>query len=79
MIKKLRGTLAIAAVIVLIATGPVVTQVWFQAANAQKEKILMPREDTAAYSAHIVGKAKLLSQYFKTGQNGRHKLKILGD
>ncbi|HXP48366.1 MAG TPA: hypothetical protein VN922_00345 [Bacteroidia bacterium] len=36
MIKKLRGTLAIAAVIVLIATGPVVTQVWFQAANAQK-------------------------------------------
>jgi hypothetical protein len=35
MIQKLRGTLAIAAVIVLIATGPVVAQVWFQAANAQ--------------------------------------------
>ena len=34
MIQKLRGTIAIAAVI-LIATGPVVTQVWFQAANAQ--------------------------------------------
>jgi hypothetical protein len=35
MIQKLRGTIAIAVVIVLIATGPVVTQVWFQAANAQ--------------------------------------------
>ena len=35
MIQKLRGTLAIAAVIILIATGPVVAQVWFQAANAQ--------------------------------------------
>ena len=39
MIQKLRGTVAITAVIVLFATGPVVAthqaQVWFQAANAQ--------------------------------------------
>ena len=38
MIKKLRtialGTIAIAAVIALFATGPEVAQVWFQAANA---------------------------------------------
>ena len=51
MIQNLRVTLAIAAVIVLIATGPVATQVWFQAANAQ---ISPPPQD------EIVGKAKLL-------------------
>ena len=39
MTRKLRtialGAVAIAAVIILFATGPVVGQVWFQAANAQ--------------------------------------------
>jgi hypothetical protein len=39
MIKKLRkialGTVAIAAVIALFATGPEVAQVWSQVANAQ--------------------------------------------
>ena len=54
MIKKLRGTLAIAAVI-MIATGPVVGQVWFQTANAQQL-----RGALGAYLADIVGKAKLL-------------------
>jgi len=46
MIKKLRkialGTVAIPAVIILFATGPVSThqaQVWFQAANAQALQI----------------------------------------
>jgi hypothetical protein len=43
MIQKLRkialGTVAIAAVIVLFATGPEVAQVWFQAANAQLNPI----------------------------------------
>jgi hypothetical protein len=47
MIKKLRtialGTVAIAAVIALFATGPEVAQVWFQAANAQ-----MPHAPPAA-------------------------------
>jgi hypothetical protein len=57
MINKLRVTLVIAAVIVLIATGPVVTQVWSQAANAQLPP--SPRPAPAA-PALIVDKATLL-------------------
>jgi len=64
MIKRLRGTLAIAAVILLIATGPVVTQVWFQAANAltpeQRATIAPPPEAYAVAKEKIVNKAKLL-------------------
>jgi hypothetical protein len=61
MIHKLRGTLTIAAII-LIATGSVVAQVWFQAANAQ----ITPAQQQALRSlvetgyGLIVGKAKLL-------------------
>jgi hypothetical protein len=54
MIQKLRETVAIAAVIILFATGPVVTQVWFQAAKAQYGPPPQP------YIGLIVGKAKLL-------------------
>jgi len=55
MIKKLRGTLAIAAVI-LIATGPLITQVWSQAANAQE----CGAACADALKKLIVDKAKLL-------------------
>jgi hypothetical protein len=46
MIKKLRkialGTVAIAAVIALFATGPEVGQVWSQVANAQLNIVNTP-------------------------------------
>jgi hypothetical protein len=53
MIKKLRtivlGTVAIAAVIALFATGPEVGQVWSQVANAQ-EDLKTLREISGFYS-----------------------------
>ncbi len=56
MIKKLRGTLAITVVTILFATGPVVTQVWFQAANAHTPKShadLIVNKATRLFGVHL--------------------------
>jgi hypothetical protein len=57
MLKKLRGTLAIAAVIALFATGPEVAQVWSQAANVSDQPYGRITTHPPALQKLIVNKA----------------------